>query len=375
MSEHHSKAAFIVGVIMALSLVMPGLLHAQDRAQDNGPWGGGDNPAAQQHDAVFLRYEFRDGEALDNLRIHYATMGEPHRDPSGEIDNAVLVLHWTGSDSRAVLTPLYMKALYGPDRPLDARKYFLIFPDSIGLGRSSKPSDGPQMSFPHYGYRDMVDLQHKLITETLGIKHLHAILGMSMGGMNAWQWAEAYPGATDGVMPVVSLPVRVSGRNLIWRLMAIGDIESDPEWNGGNYTKPPRGWTQAYQLLRLMIDGVPHMQGIAPDIAGASKFIEDAAKQSTAAEPIDVLYSLKSSADYDPEPALETITSKVVALNFADDEFNPDSLQILETRISRVPHGQYVIQSGSAESFGHLTMAHPEQWADHVATFMDQIKK
>jgi homoserine O-acetyltransferase/O-succinyltransferase len=373
MSGRNSKAAIsIAGGIMALSLaLMPGLL----RAQDNSPWGGGDNPAAQQHDATFPHYKFRDDETLDNLRIHYATMGEPHRNQSGEIDNAVLVLHWTGSDSRAVLTPPYLNALYGSDRPLDFRKYFLIFPDSIGLGRSSKPSDGLRMNFPRYGYRDMVDLQHKLVAETLGIKHLRAILGMSMGGMNAWQWAEAYPDMMDGVMPVVSLPTRVSGRNLIWRLMAIGDVESDPDWNGGNYTRRPRGWTQAYQLLRLMIDGVPHMQAIAPDIAGAGKFIEDAAKQSTGAEPIDVLYSLKASADYDPEPALKTITTKVFALNFGDDEFNPDSLQILQTRISHVERGQYVVQPGSAQSFGHLTMAHPEQWAEHVATFMDQIER
>jgi homoserine O-acetyltransferase/O-succinyltransferase len=357
---------------LALSLMLrAGPLHAQD----SGPWGGGDNPAAQQRDANFPRYTFRDGETLDNVRIHYATMGEPHRNASGEIDNAVLVLHWTGSDSRAVLTPLYMKALYDPGRPLDARQYFLIFPDSIGLGRSSKPSDGLRSKFPRYGYRDMVDLQHKLVTETLGVGHLHAILGMSMGGMNAWQWAEAYPNAADGVMPVVSLPVRVSGRNLIWRLMAIDDMESDPDWRGGDYATRPRGWTEAYQLLRLMIDGVPHLQAIAPDSAGARKFIEEATRQSAGAEPIDVLYSLKASADYDPEPALETITTPLFALNFGDDEFNPDSLQILETRISRVPHGHDVVQGGSADSFGHLTMAHPEQWAQHVATFMDQIKK
>jgi homoserine O-acetyltransferase len=220
----------------------------------------------------------------------------------------------------------------------------------------------------------MVDLQHKLVTETLAIKHLHAILGMSMGGMNAWQWAEAYPDAMDGIMPVVSLPVRVSGRNLIWRLMAIDDMESDPDWRGGDYAKPPRGWIQAYQLLRLMIDGVPHLQAIAPDSAGARAFIVDAARQSAGAEPIDVLYSLKSSFDYDPEPALKTITTPVYALNFGDDEFNPDSLQILETRIAQVPHGHSVVQGGSVASFGHLTMAHPEQWAAHVATFMDQIK-
>src|ERR1700731_2678810 len=205
-------------------------------AQNVGPWGGGDNPAAKQADADYENYVFRSGERLDKVRIHYATLGEPHRGKDGQTDNAVLGLHWTGSDSRAGLTPLYMKSLYDPGQPLDARKYYLIFADNVGHGRSSKPSDGQRMHFPNYGYRDMVDLQHRLVTETLGIKRLHAIFGMSMGGMNAWQWAEAYPDAMDGVMAVVTLPTKVSGRNLIWRRMAIDYIQSDPEWKNGNYT-------------------------------------------------------------------------------------------------------------------------------------------
>jgi homoserine O-acetyltransferase len=255
--------------------------------QNSGPWGGGDNPAARQADVTYENYVFRSGEKLDGVRIHYATMGAPHRGKDGEIDNAVLVQHWTGADSRAVLTPIYMKSLYDPGQPLDAQKYYLIFTDSVGHGRSSKPSDGLRTKFPNYGYRDMVDLQHRLVTETLGIKRLHAILGMSMGGMNAWQWAEAYPDAMDGVMPVVSLPVKVSGRNLIWRRMAIDYIKGNPEFKDGNYESPPRGWTQAYELLRLMIDGVPHMQAIAPDGAGADKFIADAKTQAAAADATD----------------------------------------------------------------------------------------
>jgi homoserine O-acetyltransferase/O-succinyltransferase len=340
----------------------------------NGPWGGGDNPAAKQLEANYGHYQFRDGESLDDLRIHYATMGQPHRNAAGEIDNAVLVLHWTGSDGRAVLSPLYQRALYDAGRPLDARKYFLIIPDNVGHGRSSKPSDGLRGKFPHYGYGDIVDLQHRLVTETLGIKRLHAIVGMSMGGMNAWQWAEAWPDAVEGIMPVVSLPVPVSGRNLIWRRMAIGYIENDPDWKGGNYTSPPRGWTNAYELLRLMIDGVPHMQAIAPDAAGADKFITEAAAQAAGAQPIDALYSLKSSADYNPEPGLDTIRAKVLALNFGDDEFNPDGLNILQTRITRVKQAHYIVQPGSPSAYGHLTMAHPELWADHVVEFMDRIR-
>src|ERR1700741_2802613 len=197
-------------------------------AQNGGPLGAGDNQAAKQAEANFGHYQFRDGESLDDLHIHYATMGQPHRNARGDIDNAVLVLHWTGADGRALLSPTFTKALFDPGRPLDAGRYYLIFPDSVGHGKSSKPSDGLKAKFPNYDYADIVDLQHKLVTETLGIKHLRAIVGMSMGGMNAWQWAEAYPDMMDGVMPVVSLPTKVSGRNLLWRRLVIDAIRSDP---------------------------------------------------------------------------------------------------------------------------------------------------
>ena len=159
-------------------------------------WDRQTNAIAKQADAWFENYKFRDGETITRLRIHYATLGEPHRNANGNIDNAVLVLHWTGADGLALLSPTYMKTLFDVGRPLDARRYYLIFPDSVGHGQSSKPSDGLKAKFPNYGYRDIVDLQHKLVAETLGINHLHAILGMSMGGMNAWQWAEAYPETT-----------------------------------------------------------------------------------------------------------------------------------------------------------------------------------
>ncbi|MDB5610159.1 MAG: alpha/beta hydrolase family protein [Bradyrhizobium sp.] len=334
------------------------------------PWDVTINPAAQQQEAWFENYQFRDGETLARLRIHYATLGKPHRDTHGEIDNAILVLHWTGADSRAVLSPEYTKALFDPGRPLDANRYYLIFADSIGHGQSSRPSDGLKAKFPNYGYNDMVDLQHKLVTETLGIKRLHAIVGMSMGGMNAWQYAEAYPDAVAGVMPVVSFPIKVSGRNLLWRRMVIDDIRSDPEWNDGNYTKAPNGWLHGYEVLRLMIDGVPHLQSIIPDSAAADRFIADTLGQAELIDANNVLYSIKSSGDYDPEPKLSSIKAKVFALNFDDDEFNPEQLHVLEHQIPRVPHGRYVVQKGSENSYGHLTMAHPALWADHVGEFM-----
>lgn len=374
-----SGKLLFVSVIMATGFVTQPLTlgaRAQEAAtHDVNPLIGGENPEAKQGDAWIDNYRFRDGETIEKAHIHYETMGQPHRGRDGQIDNAVLVLHWTGSNSRALLAPLYMKALFDPGRPLDARKYFLIFPDSIGHGGSSKPSDGLRAKFPNYGYLDMVDLQHKLIVETLGIAHLHAILGMSMGGMNAWQWAEAYPDFMDGIMPVVSLPIKISGRNLIWRRMAIEYIQGDPTWNGGNYSAPPRGWIQAYELLRLMIDGVPHMQEIAPNLKDADRFIGDAKTQAAQGDANDVLWSLKSSSDYDPEPDLDRVRTKVFALNFDDDEFNPDVLKILQTRMQRVKNGRYLVQAGSASSFGHLTMAHPDLWSKHVAEFMRELER
>jgi homoserine O-acetyltransferase/O-succinyltransferase len=310
---------------------------------------------------------------IERLRIHYATLGSPHRNGQGEIDNAVLVLHWTGADGRALLTPTYLNSLFDPGRPLDAHRYYLIFADSVGHGRSSKPSDGLKVGFPHYGYRDIVDLQHRLVTQTLRIKHLHAILGMSMGGMNAWQWAEAYPDAMDGIMPVVSLPMRVSGRNLLWRRMVIDGIRSDPEWQGGNYTRAPQGLLRGYALLRMMIEGVPHFQTLVPDRAAAEQFTQDAGRQAEQIDANDLLYSLESSADYDPQPGLAAIKTKVFALNFSDDEFNPAQLDVLDRLVPTVPHGRFIVQEGSETSYGHLTMAHPELWSQHVADFMREL--
>ena len=215
-------------------------------------------PLAKQADVTYQSYRLRGGEILEQLRLHYATLGTPHRNASGEVDNAVLMLHWTGNSGANLLTPEYQKALYAPGQPLDALKYFLIVPDNLGHGKSSRPGDGLRANFPHYGYADLVELQHKLVTEALGIEHLHAIVGMSMGGMNAWQWAEAYPDAMDGIMPVVSFPVRVTGRNLLWRRLVIDDIRSDPAWQRGDYSSATPNFIRAYQLLRMMIDGVPH---------------------------------------------------------------------------------------------------------------------
>jgi len=342
-------------------------------ATNNGgaaPWDQNINPAAVQADARFDGYRFRDGETLDHLKIHYATLGTPHRNAKGEIDNAILVLHWTGADSRALLSPTFTKALFDPGRPLDAQRYYLIFPDSVGHGQSSKPSDGLKARFPNYDYGDIVELQHKVVTETLGIKHLHAILGLSMGGMNAWQWAETYPDMMDAVMPVVSLPIPVSGRNLLWRRMVIDAIRSDPEWKNGDYTAAPRGWIVGYNILRLMIDSASALQHEVANGPAADKFLDANRLAAEHVDANDILYSLKSSFSYDPEPDLSKIKTKLFALNFSDDEFNPDRLQVLQTTVPKLEQGRYVVQPGTPSSPGHFTMTRPDLWAQHVGEFM-----
>jgi homoserine O-acetyltransferase len=341
-------------------------------AQDSAPAQSAQ--IAKQADAWFESYKFRDGETIARLRIHYATLGQPHRNADGNIDNAVLVLHWTGADGLALLSPTYMEALYDVGRPLDARRYYLIFPDNVGHGQSSKPSDGLKAKFPNYGYRDIVDLQHKLVAETLGINHLHSILGMSMGGMNAWQWAEAYPDAMDGVMPVVSLPIKVSGRNMLWRRMVINDIRSDPEWNGGNYTKQPPGFRRAQVYFGIATSGGTRaIYNSAPTREKADKFIEERLAQPSAADANDVLYQYDSSRDYNPAPKLESIQATVLAINSADDERNPAELGIMEKAIKRVKHGRYVLIPTSDETRGHGTTGMAKFWKKDLAELLTHL--
>lgn len=330
-------------------------------------------PAITQADVNYPNYQFRDGEKLKQLHIHYATMGTPHRNAAGDIDNAVLVLHWTGNSGASLLTPEYVNSLFAAGKPLDASRYYLIFPDNVGHGASSKPSDGLRAKFPQYGYEDIVEIQHKLVTETLGIHQLHAILGMSMGGMNAWQWAEEYPDDVKGIMPVVSFPTAVSGRNLLWRTIVTRSIRSDPTWKGGNYTQQPESFKEGYLILRFMIDSVARLQTQIPDLQGADNWMETVLKQGAGTDANDLLFSLESSRDYNPEPGLERIKAKVYALNFTDDEFNPDQFKILQTQMKRVTDGRYVVQEGTQKTPGHLTMMFPHLWADHVGAFMRSL--
>jgi homoserine O-acetyltransferase len=323
-----------------------------------------------QEDASFANYKFHDGEILPQLRIHYTTLGRPHKNAEGTVDNAILLLHWTNASSQALLVPEYKEALFAPGAALDATRFFVIIPDSIGLGRSSKPSDGLKASFPRYGYGDMVDLQHRLVTESLGLTHLHAVIGMSMGCMNAWQWAEDYPDAMDGIMPVACFPAPISGRNLLWRRVLVDGIKSDPVWANGNYTQQPPSVAAALELARMMIDGVPHLQEEVTSVESADALLQGVKKQSAGQDANDLLYSFESSRDFNAEPDLGKIKTKVFALNFADDEFYRDSLQILQRDMLKVDQGKAVIRAVSAGSAGHFSMSHPDLWKDQVKDFI-----
>ncbi len=326
--------------------------------------------AFEAHDTALDGYRFRDGETLPSLRIHYSTIGSPRRDAAGAITNAILLLHGTSGSSASLQTPEFVSSLYDPGKPLDASRYYLVFVDNVGHGRSSKPSDGLHARFPRYGYRDMIDLQHRVVTETLGITHLRAVIGTSMGGMHAWLWAEAYPEEVDGIMPVASLPTRIAGRNLLWRRIVARSIRTDPAWKGGEYTQPPRGWLEAFPVFRMMLDGVPHLQATLPDRAAADALIEGAVEQARTMDANDVLYALESSEDYDPEPELDRIKARVFALNFSDDEINPVALRTLDRLTPKVAAARFVVQPGTEQSFGHLTLAHPALWADRVGDFL-----
>lgn len=328
----------------------------------------------QQSDVTFNNYTFRAGGELDKLRIHYATAGQPHRNSDGVVDNAILMLPWTGGSSKDLLTEEFQSSLFAPGAPFDAERYFIVFPDPIGQGKSSKPSDGLRTAFPKYGYQDMVDVQYKLLTETLSVSHLKAVVGMSMGCMNAWQWAERYPKMMDGVMPVACFPAPVSGRNLMWRKILVDMIETDPAWQGGDYQRRPPSVAKAVGLISMMIDGVGNLQerfNVAPKIDG---FLQGV-KKSVEVDANDLLYAFKSSSDFDAEPGLGKIEAKVYALNFADDEFYPDSLQILQRDVPQVKQGRYLVQPSVQGSPGHLSMSHPALWADRARAFIQWVEQ
>ena len=327
--------------------------------------------AGRQGDFVMRSFRFTDGSVLPELRIHFTTLGRPRKDAAGVVRNAVLVLHGTTGNGRGFLTPTFAGELFGPGQLLDSSTHFIILPDGIGTGKSSKPSDGLRARFPHYGYADMVTAQYRLVTEDLGVNHLMLVLGTSMGGMQWWMWAERYPDFADGVVPLASVPTQIAGRNRMMRYLVSQSIRSDPEWQGGNYSTQPHGLFGALEMLFMMTSSPRYLHRIAPTRDSADASIESWMRSRlSTTDANDFMYQFEASSDYDPSPDLEKIRAPVLAINSADDLVNPPELGLMERLIKRVPRGRYVLLPITNETRGHGTHSLPRIWKSYLAEFL-----
>jgi homoserine O-acetyltransferase len=325
---------------------------------------------------VIRDFRFRDGETLPELRLHYLTMGRPVKGRDGRVRNAVLILHGTTGSGRQFLNPLFASELFGAGQPLDTATHYLIFPDGIGHGRSSKPSDGLHARFPHYDYDDMVDAQHRLLTEHLGVDHLLLVMGTSMGGMHTWVWGERYPDFMDGLVPLASLPVQIAGRNRMMRRLILDDIRDDPAWQGGDYAGQPPGLKAALELLWVMTTSPQVLQRAAPTRDSADAYIRgwlDRASRSYDAN--DVWYAFDASRNYDPSTALGSIAVPLLAINSADDYVNPPELGIMERQIRRVRNGRYVLVPIGPLTRGHGTHTVAAAWKGQFAPFVAALER
>ncbi len=317
---------------------------------------------------VIAHFAFADGETLQNLRLHYVTYGTPRRDADGQTTNAVLIIHGTGGSSAQFMQPKFAGVLFKPGGELDARRYYIILPDEIGHGASSKPSDGLRARFPHYRYHDMVRATHALLVDGLHVNHLRLVMGTSMGGMQTWMWGEMYPRFMDALMPLASLPIGISGRNRIWRDMIADAIVSDPAYDGGNYTtEPAAGLRTAADILWTMGSAPVYDQRRFPTGASADAYYRRTVAMLYAHwDANDVLYQIQSSRDYNPEPELGKIIAPLLAINSADDQINPPELHIVEREIGKVKYGRFVLLPITSATRGHGTHTLAAIWHGYL---------
>jgi homoserine O-acetyltransferase/O-succinyltransferase len=310
----------------------------------------------KEADFTVKDYRFSDGRTLPEVKLHYRTLGTLRG------NNAVLILHGTGGTGKQFVSEQFA-TVFGAGELLDASKYFIILPDGVGHGGSTKPSDGLKLDFPHYGYGDMVALQYRLVTEGLGVRHLRLVMGTSMGGMQTWMWGERYPDFMDALMPLASEPVQISGRNRYFRRMMIDPLRENPE----------RGLRTALYVLMIMGSSPLQLQKEAPTREQADKLFDEAlAKRVAAANGVDLLYQVEASNDYDPAPQLEKIRAPLLAVNSADDEVNPPELGIMEREIKRVPRGRYVLIPIGDQTRGHGTHSLPKVWGRYLAESLEE---
>ena len=332
---------------------------------------------AQDGNYVIPNFHFGSGESIAELKLHYLTLGQPHRDAAGHTDNAVLLLHGTGGNAHSLLNPVFSDVLFGPGQPLDITKFFIILPDDIGHGESSKPSDGLHMRFPHYDYDDMVASQHAMLMDGLHVDHLRLILGTSMGCMQSFVWGETYPQFSDALAPFACLPVELAGRNRIWRYMAMQMIRDDPEWKGGEYTSEPKEGLRGANDLIVMAGSAPlQMQKNFPTRKDAEAYVDRTMDTLIAhTDANDFLYYVDASRNYNPEPKLSTITTPVLWINSADDFINPPELGIAQRLVTKMPHAKFVLIPISDATRGHGTHTQAAVWKDYLIQFLQETQK
>jgi len=362
-----------VRLVAVLALMFVSAQAWAQQAADSAPtW-----PAPQEGDFVVHDFHFQSGETMPEVRIHYTTLGKPMKNANGRTTNAVLVLHGTGGNGHSLLRPIFAGVLFGPGQLLDATKYFIILPDNLGHGKSSKPSDGMHAHFPQYDYADMVALQHELIEKGLGVNHLRLVMGTSMGCMHSWMWGEAYPDQMDALMPLACLPVPIAGRNRLWRKMVIDGIRQDPDWKNGDYTSEPRAGLQIAADFLLIAGGAPlHMQADMPTRDAADKFLDEFMKRTVAGlDANDFLYAVNSSRNYDPSPKLDAIKAPVMFINSADDFINPPEVGIAEREIKKVKHGKFVLLPTSEQTHGHGTHTWAAVWQQYLKELLEESRQ
>jgi homoserine O-acetyltransferase len=332
-----------------------------------------DYPEPTQADHVFRDFPFASGEILPELRIHYRTLGTPRRGEDGKVNNAVLILHGTTGSGANFLRPEFAGELFGKGQPLDATRHFLILPDGVGHGSSSKPSDGLHARFPKYGYPDMIEAQYRLLTEGLKVDHLRLVIGTSMGGMHTWLWGELHPDFMDALMPLASLPAPISGRNRSWRRVIIDAIRNDPAWENGEYRNQPPSLKTAAEMLFLMSNNPVERQKEASTREMADRVLDDYVRRTVRTmDANDVLYAVESSSDYDPVPGLERIEAPLLAINFEDDLINPPELGLLEREIRRVRRGKALVIRRDERTRGHGTHTMAAVWKEHLIALLDE---
>jgi len=324
-------------------------------------------------DYVAHDFKFKSGEQLPELRLHYLTLGKLARDAQGRPTNAVLILHGTGGSSQQFLRPQFAGELFGPGQLLDINRYFIILPDGVGHGKSSKPSDGMHAHFPQYDYDDMVAAQHLLVTAGLGVQHLRLIFGTSMGCMHSFVWAETYPDFMDALMPMACLPVQIAGRNRVWRKMLMDAIRKDPAWNGGEYKDEPKEALRSAEDLLVIAGSAPlQMQKTLPTRDAADKYMEDSEKTAASLDANDLLYQVNASRNYDPSPQLEKITAPMMWINSADDFINPPELGIAERESELLKDATFVLIPISDQTHGHGTHTWAIVWQSYLKQLLDK---